>query len=95
MSTQNQNFISNFANAINDVLQARAALKQLREQDVAAGIVAGLQASDFTGSNAYLAPADVVAAEAAMDAIEAILTDFTKTPPQPTTALKALLKFRP
>lgn len=89
----NSDFISRYRAAINALLAARGQLKAFREQDTAVGIVASLQPSDFSGTNADLTAADFNAVFAAVDALEAILTDFTATPPSPTASLTALLKF--
>ncbi|MDR3639071.1 MAG: hypothetical protein P4L84_35025 [Isosphaeraceae bacterium] len=98
MNTQHANFISNYTTAVNSLLDARAALKSLREQYTALGLGSGntlLTTDDFAGSNAYLSPAAITSALATMDALEAILTNFSATPPTPTAALQALLAFRP
>ena len=92
---QHQNFISGYADAINRLLDARAALKAYRERDAASGIAASLTDEDFGGSNSHLDQVAIVAAFATMDALESSLTDFTKTPPSPTPALATLLRFRP
>ncbi len=93
---QRQNFLSGYAAAVNAMLDARETLKAYRERDAATGIVAALAPDDFAGSNAYLGDASAVTgAFAAMDQLEEQLTDYTKTPPQPTPLLAALLKFRP
>lgn len=96
----NANFISLYRNAVKALLDARATLKSFREQDSAAkvetgtSIVESMVPGDFAGSNADLAQADLVAALATMDSLEASLTDFTKSPPVPTVGLASLLKFR-
>ena len=99
--SQAANFASSYRAAVNQLLDARAALKALREQDGTLGLVAAMQASDLAGTNADLVPATGAAGAAftaaftTVDELESILTDFTKTPPAPTAALAALLKFRP
>lgn len=90
-STQNQNFLSQYAASVNALLDARAALKALRERDTATGIVASLTADDFAGANSFLNRDAITSAFAAMDQLEGLLTDYTKQPPAPTV----LLKFRP
>jgi hypothetical protein len=67
MNVQNSNFISKYAQAVNDLLDARSRLKALRERDQATGIVAALTPEDFAGTNAYLSKPDVEAALATMD----------------------------
>jgi hypothetical protein len=106
-NTQHQNFISNYAAAINNLLAARGMLKALREQDGAAsvansgtGIVASLTSDDFAGNNAYLLGTSspgalITAAFATMDELESLLTNFATTPPTPTAALAALTAFKP
>lgn len=95
---QHQNFVSNYATAMNNLLSARSELKTLREQHTSLGYgPAGadpLTADDFAGANATLSPEKIAAALQTMDALESILTDFASTPPAPTPALAALLAFR-
>lgn len=97
-NSQHQNFISAYAMAVNNLLNARAQLKALREQYSSLGYGAGataLTTDDFAGANAYLSPAAITAALATMDQLEALLTNFAVTPPAPTSALQSLLAFRP
>jgi hypothetical protein len=91
---QHQNFISGYASAINAMLDARATLKSYRERDAATGIVAALTPDDFAGINAPFSQQAITDAFGAMDQLEMLLTDFTKTPPEPTPLLAHLLKFR-
>lgn len=93
-NAQHQNFISLYAKAVNSLLDAREQLKAFRERDAAQGLVAALTPDDFAGMNSYLAAADIQAAFAAMDTLEALLTNFAVNPPAPTPALASLLKFR-
>jgi hypothetical protein len=96
-SAVQSNFVTRYRRAINALLDAREALKALRElaatQGYPGSFVAG--AGAFADNNADLQAADLAAAFDEMDALESKLTDFTKTPPQPTPGLAALLKFRP
>jgi hypothetical protein len=87
-------YASQFRASVNQILDARATMKSLRELDTAEGIVAGITDADLAGTNADLHQADFAAAQAAMDTLEELLTNFAVAPPTPTATAVALLKLR-
>jgi phytoene/squalene synthetase len=85
-------FLSQYRAAVNQVLDGRDALKAFRERAAAQGLPAALVPAAFSGANADLQGSDLSDTFAALDAIEAVLTDPATG--QPTAHLTALMKFR-
>lgn len=91
-NTQHQNFISGVAAAANALLDARAKVKNLREQFIALDLQNNLIQEDLAGSNSYLGtPKTIYDVFSTFEEIEALFISGD----QATEHLKNLLRFRP
>jgi|GEM_PF-6432063 len=88
------NFLTNYRSAVNNLLDARAELKQLRELAATQGYPEKFVVEAFAGTNADLESAALTAIFGAVDQLEMVLTDFSTVPPRPTATLAALNRFR-
>jgi hypothetical protein len=96
-NSQNANYAREYVTNVKKLLDARDALKSLRERS-ATGIVETITVEDLASlvETAHLPSKQVILdAFPVMDGLESLFTDFGTTPPTPKPALLTLLKFRP
>lgn len=87
-------FVSRYRDAVRALFESRGRLKQLAElASTPSSPLAGSPDGPFEKDNADITKADLVAAIAAAGQLETALTDFTKSPPEPTATYASLSKM--